>query len=262
MSDDQLDRLHQVLSRFAARVREELEHRVASWPTDLSKESMHAVIGGLLARQATLAREMASSPPTWNAHVAPLLLRAMADVHISLIWILRDPEARSDAFMKHGLGQAKLQLEHRRADLERRESEGGDLGAGEREGLRLMERWIEEQRALFLTEVNLGSWSGLPTRKMAEEADCLDFYNFVYTPFSACAHSTWEHIAKYNLRDCSEPLHRWHRVATISEPPLDVHYLLLGAKYLAMSLASFDAEFKTSFPGTSARDLLDEELGA
>jgi hypothetical protein len=37
--------------------------------------------------------------------------------------------------------------------------------------------WLKSQRIPQLLEVNLGSWSGLTVRKMAEEAECLDFYN-------------------------------------------------------------------------------------
>ena len=69
--------------RFAARASEELSERLSAWKTDLSREEEHAVLGALLARQVTLASELALSPSFWNGHVAPLLLRAMADVYIT-----------------------------------------------------------------------------------------------------------------------------------------------------------------------------------
>jgi len=31
---------------------------------------------------------------------------------------------------------------------------------------------------------------------MAEEAGCIDFYNYVYSPFSGCVHSMWQHIGQ------------------------------------------------------------------
>jgi hypothetical protein len=55
---------------------------------------------------------------------------------------------------------------------------------------------------------------------MAEEAGCIDFYNYVYTPFSACAHSMWHHIARYDLRECGNPLHRHHRRPGAGGQPL------------------------------------------
>ena len=42
----------------------------------------------------------------------------MADVHITLSWILLDPNTRARQYIDHGLGQAKLELEHRRSGLE------------------------------------------------------------------------------------------------------------------------------------------------
>jgi hypothetical protein len=126
-----------------------------------------------------------TSPSSWNGHIAPLLLRAMADVYINFAWVLCDPGDRAKKFILYGLGQAKLELEHRRADLASREAKVGEL-----ERIQIQEDWINKQRATFLTDVNVGSWSGISTRTMADEAGCIDFYNYVYTPFSACTHST------------------------------------------------------------------------
>src|SRR5690606_26275691 len=106
-------------------------------------------------------------------------LRAMAEVHISVAWILADPDERTARFIHYALGQAKLELEHRRQHL------GQDISPDQQDMLDESEAWINAQQFTFLTTVNLGSWSGLSARKMAEEADCLDFYDMVYTPFSA-----------------------------------------------------------------------------
>jgi hypothetical protein len=40
---------------------------------------------------------------------------------------------------------------------------------------------------------------------MAEQAGLLDFYNYVYTPFSQCAHSTWYHVGRYNSAPSEAP---------------------------------------------------------
>ena len=52
---------------------------------------------------------------------------------------------------------------------------------------------------------------------MAEEAHCLDFYNHVYQEFSAGTHSTWHHVARFNLKECENPLHRYHRVKRLAD---------------------------------------------
>src|SRR3546814_5617205 len=75
---------------------------------------------------------------------------------------------------------------------------------------------------------------------MAEEAGCIDFYNYVYTPFSACAHSMWHHIARYDLGECGNPLHRHHRRPTSEASSPDTHYLTLAAKYWSKTLGIFD----------------------
>ncbi|HLH49832.1 MAG TPA: DUF5677 domain-containing protein, partial [Roseiarcus sp.] len=148
-----------------------------------------------------------------------------------------------------GLGQAKLELEHRKAEI-------GDRAptAEEEAFFDASMRWIERQRACFLQDVDLGKWSGLSVRQMADEADCLDFYNFVYTPFSACAHSMWHHIARYNLMACDNPLHRYHRRPKSLALELDLNYLLLAAKYLDKTLVAFDRQFGITVAGPSAYD--------
>jgi hypothetical protein len=123
-----------------------------------------------------------------------------------------------------------------------------------------LEQWTNRQRWTFLTDVNLGSWSGSSTRKMAEEAGCLDFYNYVYTPFSACTHSMWNHIGIYNLRECRNPLHKFHLVGAAVDAPLDPNYPYLAAKYLEKAFATFDEETGIKITDDSAFDVLCREL--
>ena len=199
--------IKQLIMVFIKQARIELKERWEKWILDLAKNEVHEVVGALLARQVTLARQLAESPQIWNNHTAPIILRAMADVYISLAWILQEPLDRSRKFIFYGLGQAKLELEHRKAEIGDREHT-----PEEKMCIEACESWINSQRFTFLTEVNVGSWSGINTRQMADEADCIDFYNFVYNPFSACSHSTWHHVARYNLMQCANPLHQNHQV--------------------------------------------------
>ncbi|SHK16135.1 hypothetical protein SAMN05444159_2577 [Bradyrhizobium lablabi] len=248
-------KLQDVVDAFARRAQDELEYRLKKWPADLSQNEVHEVIGALLARQVTLAVQLASSFSSWNGHVGPLFLRTMADVYINIAWVLCDPDDRAKKFILYGLGQAKLELEHRRADLATREAKRGEI-----ERNQIQEDWINRQRATFLTDVNLGSWSGISTRTMADEAGCLDFYNYVYTPFSSCTHSTWYHVARYNLIPCNNPLHRYHSVPAIIDIPLDPHYLHLAARYLQKTLAKFDEVFGKFTRRKSALDVLTDGL--
>jgi Family of unknown function (DUF5677) len=229
----------------------ELAERLAAWPPDFAHIQVHEVIGGLLARQATLAKEIAGAPSLWNGHSAPVLLRAMADVHINLAWLILDPPTRCLKYIAFGLGQAKLELEHRRAEIGTRTPTPDEAAM-----LDAQEAWINLQRATFLQDVDLGKWSGLSVRQMADEAGCLDFYHYVYTPFSGAAHSMWHHVAPYNLRTCGNPLHRYHRVPESPMLEPDLHYLLLAAKYWDKSLDALDAQFGLAAKPPSARQSL------
>ena len=66
---------------------------------------------------------------------------------------------------------------------------------------------------------------------MAEEAGCIDLYNYVYTPFSAATHNMWHHIGRYNLKACLNPLHGLHYVPVDYQLPSHTSYLRLAAKY-------------------------------
>jgi Family of unknown function (DUF5677) len=256
MSNDlQYAMLLQTIKEFVDHTREELKQRWKRWPVDLAKSEIHEAVGALLARQVTLATQLALSPSIWNGHIAPLLLRAMADVYITLAWILKTPDERARKFILYGLGQEKLQLEHRKTQI-------ADRKPTPEEQLMIdaSEAWINAQRFTFLTEVNLGSWSGLPTREMADQAGCLDFYSYVYMPFSACAHSMWHHIARYNLIQCSNPLHQYHWVPQDRELGIDPDYLYLAAKYLQKAFATFDETLGIVLQGPSAFEKLCDAL--
>lgn len=255
--DRGLAEVQDLVFAYVERAKEEFEERLSAWEVAGLEQEVREVIGGLLARQVTLARELAQAPQMWTGHVAPLVLRAMADLYITFAWILGDPEDRSRKFIHYGLGQEKLTLEHRRAEIENRGPQEEEL-----EDCQAIEAWINSQRAMFLTDINLGSWSGISTRKMAEEAGCIDFYNYVYSPFSGCAHSMWQHIARYNLRSCQNPLHGLHSVPYLLDSPIDPYYLYLGAKYLQKTFAAFDRTFSVEISGDSSFKVLNHRMAA
>jgi hypothetical protein len=224
-----------IASTFESNVRKEVRMRWNAWTIDLSKNEIHEVIGGLLSRQATLAIELVISPTLWTNHVAPLLLRSMGDAHINLVWIMKDPLARSRQFIQYGLGQMKLRIEHHRENIE-----SGQAAPEEELMVEGMEGWLDSQRFSFLTEVNVGNWSEMNVREMAIEADVLDFYRFSYQPFSAAVHSSWNHISQFNLMHCESPLHRYHRVPAIADQGMIPTYPIVAAKYFNKSVCAFD----------------------
>jgi hypothetical protein len=182
----------------------------------------------------------------------------MADVYIILAWIFASPQDRALKFIEDGLGSIKLELAHREAEYHKGAREDDQL----REAIDYWKRWLDSQRIADLVEVNLGNWAGITTRKMAEEAGCLDFYNYVYQPFSSAAHSSWPHVSDKNLVYCTNPAHRFHRLAVSMDLEPDVHWLVMAGKYLEKAYKLFDEKTGVKAVQPSAYLQLLEDLNA
>lgn len=223
---------------FRNNVRSDLRARLREWHLNLNEVEAYEVVLALLSRQATLAIEFAAAPSMWSPHSGPVTLRAMADVFISLAWILKEPGPRARRFVEDGLGAIKLLIAHQERALETA-SDPADID-DMKQMIEVWREWLTMQRMEQFVEVNLGSWSGLNTRKMAEEAGFLDFYNYVYQPFSGVAHSNWAHVSMFNTVFCQNPAHRGHRAPAIAPSEPDAHWLFLASKYLSKTFRHFD----------------------
>lgn len=223
---------------FRNNVRADLRARLREWHLNLNEVEVYEVVLALLSRQSTLAIEFAAAPSIWSPHSAPITLRAMADVFISLAWILKEPGPRARRFVEDGLGAIKLLIAHQERALETA-SDPADIDEMQ-QMIEVWREWLTMQRMEQFVEVNLGSWSGLNTRKMAEEAGFLDFYNYVYQPFSGVAHSNWAHVSMFNTAFCQNPAHRGHRAPAIVPSEPDAHWLFLASKYLSKTFRHFD----------------------
>ena len=252
MTDEDIDpkEFMAIVDDLVQGLRAELHARWDAWDLDLTKPYLHEVIGGLMARQVTLATQLAQAPTTWNEHVAPLILRAMTDAYITLAWIFQDPEKRTDSYVKYGLGQRKLLLEHFKATL----VEKGEKEPAKNPIVKTFTEQLNAERFEHITEVSIGTWSERSTRQMAEEAACLDLYRLAYTPFSAAVHNMWGHIANYNLRRCRNPLHQFHRVPEDPDLEQSIDYVYRAAKYVAKTLNLFDRETGVSVETPSSFD--------
>jgi hypothetical protein len=251
------DQIGALIGAIEARIRHELRARCEAFKPDFEAPEVFNVATGLLARQATLAIEMASAPQLWNGHSAPLFLRAMTDVHITLSWILLEARTRARQYIDHGLGQAVLELAHRKKKLESADADSKEMLE---EVISAQEAWINSQRWTFLVEVEVGAWSGKTARQMAEEAGILDFYNYVYTPFSQCAHSTWYHVGRYNSGPSESPLTRQLWMPFIADSSSDIWNLDLAAKYLDKTFNMFDEKALKHPPSSRIRDWIDAEI--
>jgi Family of unknown function (DUF5677) len=255
MNDE--EQIRALISTIEARIRKELRNRCEAFKPDFEAPEVFNVTTALLARQATLAIEMASAPQLWNGHSAPLFLRAMTDVHITLCWILLDARTRARQYIDHGLGQAVLELEHRKKKLESADVDSREMLE---KFISVQEAWINSQRWSFLVEVKIGAWSGKSTRQMAEEAGIVEFYNYVYTPFSQGAHSTWYHVGRYNSEPSESPLTRQLWMPFIADSSSDIWNLHLAAKYLDKTFNVFDEKALKRPASSRVRDWINDEI--
>jgi len=137
------DQIEEFVHAIEGKIRAELRSRCEAYKPEFEAPEVFNVVTALLARQATLAIELANAPQLWNGHSAPLFFRAMTDVHITLSWILLEPTTRARQYIDHGLGQAALQLEHRKKHLESAEEESKEML---QKSIDAEEAWINGQR--------------------------------------------------------------------------------------------------------------------
>ena len=225
------------ITAFTHFAHDDFRAREGAWELNLGKPQERQVILSLLARQATLAIEIVSNPGIWNSNTAPIMLRAMADVHITLVWLIQNPGERVTLYVQDGLGAIKLEIAHRKEELKKGDGKGADQ---KKPYLDHLENWLESQQLEFLTEVNLGSWSGKNTRVMAQEAGCIDFYNYVFQPFSSAVHSYWSHVGRLNVEYCQNPAHNFHLLPVIPSLEPDTHWCRMAGKYFSKTLSSVD----------------------
>lgn len=235
--------LQKFVKEYCENAHKGFESRWSQIKPDIYEKHTHEAIGGLLARQATLSIEMAKSPSIWNGHVAPLLLRCMVDAYISLAWVLGEPNLRSKQYINYGLGQEKLYIEYLEEELrESKDVAGGEEEEALREMVRVRKGWLNSQLAEWATEVNVGSWSGMTTREMAKDVGHESIYRFAYVPFSGPTHNMWQHVGIYNMKPCTNPMHKHHLVPAIREAPLEPDFMYRSSKYLSQTFTLFDSK--------------------
>ena len=72
----------------------------------------------------------------------------------------------------------------------------------------------------------------------------------------------WQHISLYNLEECKNPLHKFHRVPTIADVPLDEDYVFRSAKYISKAFMVVDKKFDLKIESQLPMDWYIEKLNA
>ncbi len=246
----------QAIEVFIEHLSAQVDRRWDVWGRGPESRYVHEAVGGLLARQATLATQLAASPTIWNPHLAPMVLRSMVENCMTLAWILKEPEERAKQFVDYGLGQANLVLEHMKEDI-RETGEDPDTN----ELVKAMEDWLDGERYTFATVVNVGSM-GANLREMAEEAGLLGLHRIDYALWSGATHNMWQHIVQHNVRPCENPLHGYHRLPAVATPSggSESEYLWRAADYVDLALSCFDEATGTEVDIPTAIQVLQREF--
>lgn len=252
-----MEQVIEATQRYCNAVEDGLRERCNKTSVDLYDTAPHEVAGALIARQATLSIHFARSPGNWTGHVAPLFLRAMIDAHITLAWVLKERDTRAKKFILYGLGQEKLFIEHLKSKAASQEEDDEDLAWI----IETREAWLNEQRRSFMTEVNVGSWSGLNTSEMAKESGLESLYKYAYAPFSGAAHSMWHHIERYNTQRCTNPLHKYHRTPAILSSGISPDFVYRSSKYVTLSFMAYDNAFGLTCETELPQDCFAREIG-
>jgi hypothetical protein len=189
---------------------------------DLYEPTADEVRLGLASRQMRLLRLMFSDPHLWVSSAGPHVLRSMVDVLITSRWLLLQNNAELYArYRLYGLGHTKLYKQHLEdhADAFGTSDETDQL-------LRTLQDEIDVELGEEFVEIDLGAnFAGVTLRQMAEAVDetasdtatedvaLKSLYTLAYAPFSGESHGEWGSLARFDLRRCRNPLHRYHRLA-------------------------------------------------
>jgi len=229
---ESLDSIFNITKEYQKDLFKEVENLWWKINIDISNPIRDEVLGGLIARQARLAGSIITNDSLWTLDLGRIILRCMVDTHITLTWLIKEGKQEDfEKFIEYGLGQEKLLLEHLKIRLNEKDPKFNEKS----EEIEYRKNWIDSQLLTNFLPVNIGNWTTKNVHKMAEEADCIDIYNLSYTPFSNAVHGMWNTLARINLKFCTNPLHRFHRVPSLGEPPIYFGIIAQAAELMDLS---------------------------
>jgi Family of unknown function (DUF5677) len=208
--------VHSAWTNAMATLERGLQERQLRAELDLWNPTPDEVRLGLASRALRLAHELIDDPNLWTATGSAHLVRAIIDTRITAAWLLRNgTDEEYEKFKDYGLGKNKLYKLHLEDYID-------SSGATELEELReQLEREVNAEILEEFQSISLGgTFSGKSVREMAEEAKLRPAYTLNYQPLSSEAHGEWGSLRSHDLRVCTNPLHRFHRIGRFE--PSDV----------------------------------------
>jgi hypothetical protein len=220
VSSTDAEKLAESLHRNAGAAKQYLEQLRTKLRVDLYDPRKGEVLFGLFARLTRLYALMAEDPFLWARDVSGIMLRPLAETAITFSYLAKvGTDEDFDRFIEYGEGQQKLLMLHLQDNYPNQTS---------LEGLTAEQLADEIEVWPEMVEIELGSWSKKDARRLAQEAGLEDLYRLVFNPSSGDLHGSWVSLKSSNLVRCAEPLHRWHRLPTYTEPPFFVNTAIMA----------------------------------
>lgn len=180
---------------------------------DLYLPDKYEVLTGLVFRQIESVHAMIHSPALWHMDRAAGTTRGLIETRIVFKWMLTQDDGVFLRFKEYGRGKLKLyklHLEELRDSLEEK-SEELDAEIDHLTSVVNGDIWEEFQNISVA-----GNFASVDTRKMAERVGLIDDYRLIFSPASAAVHGEWGPISQYTLVRCANPLHRGHRIPSVT----------------------------------------------
>lgn len=198
------------------------------------------IINGLLSRNYRFFSSFLISPSFWAGDIGEIISRSMLETNIYLLWLLKknDKSLYLD-FKKYGIGQEKKYkaklidyvndgtLEIKEQDTRFAEYLNEDTDK---------EIWDE------LVDIELKNFENI--RGLADEVNLKYEYDTLYEPASSVVHGHYNSLAKYYLKLCRNPLHRFHYVPNFGFPPLALKSIMVGADQFFVTYEAWRKHYK------------------
>lgn len=156
-------------------------------------------------------------PYLWARDVAGVLLRCMTDTLFTFVCLARKGTTRDFRdFVDFGEGQNRLLMLHLQDTYPEVRSLEGSSALDLEERFSVLPEFID---------IELGHWTKQNVRQLARAAGLEHVYRLVYAPPSSDVHGSWLSIKNSHLTFCAEPLHRYHHLPQIAEPPIFVNVI-------------------------------------
>ena len=218
---------------------------------DLYEPVRDEVMLGLASRQVRLLRRFIEQPSGWTTERSPHTIRPMVDTRILAAWLVwkDDPEL----FERYkDFGQGKLKLLKLNFEEHIGDREGDD--PSHKEYVAWLEARVNEDVMEEFQTISLAaSFADRSIFRMAEDVGLKDLYNLVYSPLSGESHGDWASLRLHDLRRCSNPLHRYHRLGRFADRE---EVATLDFAYTAAALMSETVEIIFGSYGVETDELL------